>query len=117
MLVTGNDGGVIQQFISSLNSLFVLKELGDLSYFLGVYVRSDASTMHLSQTKYFIDLLKRAEMFDCKSLNTPMNVGTVLSIKDGDLLSDAKQYRSIVGALQYCLLTRPNLTFSVNKVY
>jgi hypothetical protein len=39
-------------------------------------------------------------------------------IESGELLSpeDATRYKSVVGALQYLTLTRPNLSFSVNKV-
>jgi hypothetical protein len=41
-----------------------------------------------------------------------------LSRFDGAVLSpaDATRYRSVVGALQYVTLTRPNISFSVNKV-
>jgi histone deacetylase 1/2 len=41
-----------------------------------------------------------------------------LSREGGDLLSsdDATRYRSVVGALQYFTLTRPDLAFAVNKV-
>jgi histone deacetylase 1/2 len=41
-----------------------------------------------------------------------------LSLTDGTPLGseDCTQYRSIVGALQYLTLTRPDLAFSVNKV-
>ncbi|KAI5338474.1 hypothetical protein L3X38_017745 [Prunus dulcis] len=39
-----------------------------------------------------------------------------LSKSDGEPLSNPQQYRSIVGALQYVTLTRPELSFSVNKV-
>ena len=42
-----------------------------------------------------------------------------LSITQGDPLGseDITRYRSIVGALQYLTLTRPDISFSVNKVY
>ena len=41
-----------------------------------------------------------------------------MSLHEGSLLgsNDATQYRSIVGALQYLTLTRPDIDFSVNKV-
>lgn len=41
-----------------------------------------------------------------------------LSALDGDLLSsdEATRFRSIVGGLQYLLMTRPDLSFAVNKV-
>ena len=41
-----------------------------------------------------------------------------LSLHEGSLLgpSDATQYRSVVGALQYLTLTRPDISFSVNNV-
>lgn len=40
-LVTGNSLSFIQQFIGPLNSLFALKDLGDLPYFLGIHVTRD----------------------------------------------------------------------------
>jgi hypothetical protein len=41
-----------------------------------------------------------------------------LLVNDGELLGprDATMYTSIVGALQYLTLTRPNLSFSENHV-
>jgi hypothetical protein len=45
-------------------------------------------------------------------------VSEKLSVVNGELLSseDSTRYRSIVGALQYITLTRPDIAFSVNKV-
>jgi hypothetical protein len=57
-------------------------------------------------------------MINCKPCTTPLSTSEKMKIGSGDLLSseDATQYRSIVGALQYLTLTRPDLSFSVNKV-
>jgi histone deacetylase 1/2 len=57
-------------------------------------------------------------MSDCKPVATPMSTSEKLSVYEGDLLgpNDATHYRSIVGALQYLTLTRPDISFSVNKV-
>lgn len=54
----------------------------------------------------------------CKPVATPLSVIEKLSAYVGDPLGpeDATKYRSIVGALQYLKLTRPDISFSVNKV-
>ena len=57
-------------------------------------------------------------MSDCKPVNTPLSISEKLSSQGGASLgpNDSTQYRSIVGALQYLTLTRPDISFSVNKV-
>jgi hypothetical protein len=39
-----------------------------------------------------------------------------LSKHDGELLADPTTYRQVVGALQYCTLTRPEIAYSVNQL-
>lgn len=57
-------------------------------------------------------------MRDCKPLATPLCTSENLKLEAGELLgpSDATNYRSVVGALQYLTLTRPDISHSVNKV-
>lgn len=57
-------------------------------------------------------------MSKCKPVSTPLSTSEKLSLHQGSLLGphDATQYRSIVGALQYLTLTRPDIAFPVNKV-
>jgi hypothetical protein len=57
-------------------------------------------------------------MSNCKSVSTPLTPFDKLMTNDGVALGprDVTEYRSIVGALQYLTLTRPGLSYSVNKV-
>ena len=57
-------------------------------------------------------------MINCKPASTPMSTTEKLSVYDGTPLGpeDATRYRSVVGALQYLTLTRPDISFAVNKV-
>jgi histone deacetylase 1/2 len=98
---------------------FALKDLGVLHYFWGIEVKKAHDGILLTQQKYTSDLLQRVGMKNCKPMNTPMSSTDKLSIHDGDPLGpkDTTEYRSIVGALQYLTLTRPDISFAVNKVY
>jgi histone deacetylase 1/2 len=51
-------------------------------------------------------------------VDTPLSTSEKLSLVDGDTLGpeDSTRYHSIVGALQYLTLTRPDIAFAVNKV-
>ncbi|CAL9233663.1 unnamed protein product [Arabidopsis halleri] len=68
------------------------------------------------QRKYITDLLKKHNMLDAKPVHTPLSTTPQLTLHSGDLLTDASQYRSIVGSLQYLAFTRPDISFAVNKL-
>ncbi|RVW78272.1 Retrovirus-related Pol polyprotein from transposon RE1 [Vitis vinifera] len=95
----GSSSQEIHELISRLSGLFFLKDLGELSYFLGIE-----------------DLLKKTKMDGAKSLPTPMLSGLKLSAGMGDPIDNVFLYRSVVGALQYITITRPEIAFSVSKV-
>lgn len=52
ILVIGNNKSLIQTMISKLNNVFYLKDLGDMSLFLGLEVAKVVYGLHLSQCKY-----------------------------------------------------------------
>jgi histone deacetylase 1/2 len=116
ILITGSSPQLIQEVITKLNIQFALKQLGQLDYFLGIEVHHlPNGALLLNQAKYVRDLLCKAKMEDSTPIGSPMAANCRLS-KDGtDVLSDPTLYRSIVGALQYVTLTRPDIAFSVNK--
>lgn len=72
--------------------------------------------MLLTQSKYIRDLLFLANMIEVKGISTPMVSTTKMSRFGTNTVSNPHEYKSIVGAFQYLALTRPDITFSVNKV-
>lgn len=118
IIVTSSSTQAVSALLKDLREGFALKDLGDLHFFLGIEVSNTSDGILLSQEKYSRDLLIKAGMKDYKPAPTPLVATDKLSAHDGDLLGpeDSTKYRSIVGALQYLTLTRPDLSFSVNKV-
>jgi histone deacetylase 1/2 len=65
-----------------------------------------------------LDLLLRVSMENCNPAPTPLVPSKRLVRDTGELLGteDSSRYRSMVGSLQYMILTRPDISFAVNKV-
>jgi histone deacetylase 1/2 len=117
IIITGSSPPLIDRLISKLNTAFSLKDLGQLDYFLGIEVKHlPNGCLFLSQSKYVRDLLSRVKMDDSKGISTPMVGGQQLTKEGTSAFDDPTLYRSVVGALQYATITRPELSFSVNKV-
>jgi histone deacetylase 1/2 len=104
--------------LQDLEKEFALKDLGDLHYFLNIEVKRSVEGLVLNQERYAADVVKRAGTNLSKPIGTSLSSAKKLSVTEGDALGpeDATRYRSIVRALQYLTLTRPNISFVVNKV-
>jgi hypothetical protein len=116
ILVTSPSTTLIDGFISKLQCDFPIKDLGSINYFLGVEVLPDPHGLFLSQRKYILDLLKKSNMLSAKPVTSPMSSSKTLSRFDGEAFHDPSLYCSIVGSFQYLSLTRPDVSFAVNKV-
>ncbi|KAL5772667.1 hypothetical protein ACOSQ2_012591 [Xanthoceras sorbifolium] len=118
IILTGDNEKEIAQLVLNLNQKFALKDLGVLNYFLGIEVQHMAGGIHLSQHKYILDLLKRAGMLTAKPFPSPIvtSAASQLSIYKGNPIDNVTEYWSIVGALQYATITRPDIAYAVNKV-
>lgn len=54
-------------------------------------------------------------MVGAKDINTPLTIVDPLTLHDGSPPVDATEFRRVIGALQYLLLTCPDSAFPVNK--
>ena len=71
ILITGNNTQLLNKFVLQLNNTFALKDLGSVSYFLGVEAVRTSQGLHLSQTAYINDLLARTKMENYKVSPSP----------------------------------------------
>jgi len=71
--------------------------------------------MHLSQEQYIRELLQKTTMLHSKPKPTPMASSSRLKQNSSEHFHDPSLYQSVVGALQYLLITRPKLSYSVNR--
>ena len=117
IILTGNSDTLVSQLVDYLAQRFSLKDLGQLSYFLGVEVVPHRLGILLSQTRYIQDLLKQTNMDNAKPVLTPLPTSsTAISLTSGTPLSDPTSYRAAVGSLEYLFLTCLDISFAVNRM-
>uniref|UniRef100_A0A2N9GDD8 Integrase catalytic domain-containing protein n=1 Tax=Fagus sylvatica TaxID=28930 RepID=A0A2N9GDD8_FAGSY len=106
----------IQDLKRFLGQHFEMKDLGPLSYFLGLEVSSSSDGYYLTQAKYTSNLISRAGITDSKIVDTPIEYNNRLNTHDGEPLPDATLYRQLVGSLVYLTVTRPDISYAVHIV-
>ena len=99
IIVIGTHFSIISALIFQLQKNFLLKDLGNLSFFLGIQATRLEGSLHLCQAKYIKDLLHYTQMLGAKPSSCPCSIGTKLSKFDGDRLPDITEYNQVVGAL------------------
>jgi hypothetical protein len=63
-----------------------------------------------------VEILKRFDMMDCKSMSTPMEINMKLLDDTSSEIVDVTLYRQMIGSLMYLTNTRPNIFFVVNTL-
>lgn len=107
IILTGSSVFKIQSVITNLATIFYLKDMGILTYFLGLHIQyqPDGSLL-VNQLKYANELLKKVGIESCKPTTTTSKPHSQLLVAEGTLLADPTQYRSLVSAFQYLTFTR-----------
>ncbi|KAI3518158.1 hypothetical protein L1887_06607 [Cichorium endivia] len=88
ILLTTSSSALKTRLMSQLAKEFAMKDLGPLSYFLGISVTRQDGGLFLSQQKYAQDILRRAKMDTCNPVQTPIDTTGKLSADSGDLIDD-----------------------------
>ena len=99
IIITGCNASAVQRFIDLLGKRFSIKDLGDLTYFLGVEFAITSNGLLLSRRKYITDLLARTNMTGAKPITTPLATKPTLIALSGYALMDPSEYKMVVGSL------------------
>jgi hypothetical protein len=109
IIVVSSSSRTVDALLANMKNDFALKDLGNLHYFFGIEVKHTLDGLLLTREKYSSDLLRRIGMMACKEATIPLSTSTKLSAHGG-------KYCNVVGVVQYLTLTRPDLSFAINKV-
>ncbi|KAJ0970451.1 hypothetical protein J5N97_023328 [Dioscorea zingiberensis] len=116
IIVTGDFEDEIERLKCSLASEFVIRDLGQMKYFLGMEVARSKCGIVISQRKYVLDLLAETGMSGCKPSDTPMDPNQKLKEEENGEQVDKGRYQRLVGRLIYLSHTRPDIAFVVSVV-
>ncbi|KAF5459770.1 hypothetical protein F2P56_019690 [Juglans regia] len=116
MVITSSSSDAVDTLVNALGQAFPVTDLGQLSYFLGLELKYMPDGVLMSQTKYITDILTKTNMLAANPISSPMSTSTKLFKFDSPTFDNVTSFRSVVGSLQYLSLTRPDISFSVNKV-
>ena len=99
-----------------LASKFEMIDLGLVHYYLGMEIWQEDGHVFLGQGKYAVDVLRRFQMEDCRSISTPMITNwKKLHASEGELV-DPTLYHLLIGSLMYFINTIPDMSFAVNNL-
>ena len=114
MIITGDDLSGIQEFKDFLSQQFGIKDLGHLSYFLGLEITHSTNGLYITQAKYASKPLSRDGLIDSKTVDTPVELNAHLTPSEGKPLSNLSLYKRLVGSLVYFTVTHPDISYVVH---
>ena len=118
IVIIAQNKEIMQEVKGQFKSKYTMKDLGKLSYFIGMEIKYDQENkkIMIHQQGYISKMLKEFQMYECKGTLLPMdNSNELVIIAEGEKEADGKLYRKIIGGLLYlAIATRPDLAFYVS---
>lgn len=117
IIIASNDDAEAERLKDDLKKAFKLRDLGELKYFLGLEIARSNTGISVCQRKYTLELLEETGMLACKPSSIPMDPSLKLAQHSPEpLLEDGSVYRRLIGKMMYLTITRPDITFAINKL-
>nr|GEW17211.1 retrovirus-related Pol polyprotein from transposon TNT 1-94 [Tanacetum cinerariifolium] len=87
---------------------FEMSMMGELKFFLGIQINQSPRGIFINQDKYAQEILIKHGMTSCDRVGTPMATKHLDADMSGTPIDQTK-YRSMVGALMYLTVSRPDI--------
>ena len=119
MVLASRNANHTEEVKIGLAKKFEIKDLGELSYFLGVNIKTCKNgAVWMGQSTYSESTLRKYEMEESKAVSTPVDIGIKLTKATEDCEPcDPVLFQSAVGSLIYLSTkTRPDIAYAVNSV-
>ena len=117
IIIASNCTTTLKSVKGKLSKRFQMKDMGKLSWFLGIEFTCKEGMIEMNQTKYIERVLSRFNMQNCKPRSTPCEMNSSKVSEESSTPADNRLYREIIGSLVYIMTaTRPGLCYSVTKL-
>ncbi len=116
LIIIGDNDANISDLKKLLKQKFVMKDLGELHYFLNIEVIQSPKRIWLLQRQYALNKLSKYGMIGYKPIIIPLEQNVKLSAIEGDLVENITMYKCIVGSLIYMTIIRPYLNYVIGVV-
>ena len=118
IIIAANNFDVLNTVKRKFHNMFKMKDMGVLSWFLGIEFKFTNGNIIMNQNKYCLKILDKFDMNECKPKSIPCDASVNKTMNyDSPELADPRLYREIVGSLIYVMIgTRPDICYAVTKL-
>ena len=120
LIIAASSEDCLIRFKDTMKSQFSMKDLGKISYFLGIQFEQKEGEIKMNQKKYILKMLEKFGMSNCKPRATPSELkvkSNRYEEENNNEIENPKDYREIVGSLIYAMTcTRPDISWIVSKL-
>ena len=116
MIIAASNMTLLDKFKETMREQFNMKDLGQISYFLGINFTQTSDEIKMSQKRYITKMLEKFGMTDCKPRSSPCE-SKPDDNPQNDEPTDPRKFREVVGSLIYAATsTRPDISWSVSRL-
>lgn len=105
---------IIDKVIHQIESLFEIRDLGEIQYYLGIQINKTNGVYNLNQQKYINKILNQYSMHDASISKVPITTSYGKSDEEV-LLPSNTSYQQLIGSLLYITInTRPDISAAIS---
>lgn len=121
ILIFSKDPVLIRNFKSKFNTRFEIDDMEQCKKIIGIEVERAAEYIDIHQRAFIKEIIGETKLGMCHPVQTPVNTSLELVCPEEDCgnceLIEGKEYRSIVGKLQYLAgSTRPDIKYACSNL-